>query len=491
MIKKKSLINTKTLITLTLTTLGLIIGNTSSSRHFTTNASLNSTIIAYAMEHQNNINSIGHTLILDDNIWHCYGSDNLIDYTYDGLVLNEYGWWKISNGTVDFTFNGLALNEYGWWKITDGGVDFTYNGMSENEYGCWYVTNGAVDFSYNGMAQNEYGWWYLSNGTIDFSYNGMAQNQYGWWYISNGAVDFSYNGMAQNEYGWWEITNGAVDFNFYGISTNIYGSWKMIGGAVDFLYTGQYNCNGIIYDVVNGHIENNIFAGIIVDINLTPIITPPEPIEPIEPIEPEIPPYEPETPEPETNVTNRQLNVVCILQSPELPTGCEVTSLAIVLNYYGYNIDKCDLSEYYLDKGLIGETNPNDAFLGEPRYDDSYGCYAPVIVNCANYYLNGDRNVINLTGTSFYDLLDYINNGVPVIVWATTNMVNSYYSTTWDLPDGEFTWKANEHCLVITGYDYNSQLIFVADPVAGNTEYDMNVFADRYEQMGCQAVIIR
>ena len=190
--------------------------------------------------------------------------------------------------------------------------------------------------------------------------------------------------MAQNEYGWWEITNGAVDFNFYGISTNIYGSWKMIGGSVDFLYTGSYDCNGIIYNVANGHIEDGIFAGIIVDINLTPVIIPPEPVQP------EIPPYEPETPsdepeipsdEPETNITNRQLNVDCILQNPELPTGCEVTALAIVLNYYGYGVDKCDLSDYYLDKGYIGETNPNDAFLGEPRYDYSYGCYAPVIVN--------------------------------------------------------------------------------------------------------------
>ena len=415
MIKKNLLITTKTLITTMLITLGLMLADNISNIKFTDNI-----ITTYAMEHQNSTNSEGHTLILDDNIWHCYGSDNLIDYTYDGLLLNEYGWWKISNGTVDFSFNELALNEYGWWKITDG------------------------------------------------------------------AVDFSYNGMAQNEYGWWEITNGAVDFNFYGISTNIYGSWKMIGGSVNFLYTGSYDCNGIIYNVANGHIEDGIFAGIIVDINLTPVIIPPEPVQP------EIPPYEPETPsdEPETNITNRQLNVDCILQNPELPTGCEVTALAIVLNYYGYGVDKCDLSDYYLDKGYIGETNPNDAFLGEPRYDYSYGCYAPVIVNCANYYLEGDRDVINLTGTSFYDLLDYINNGIPVIVWATTNMNNSYYSTTWDLPDGEFTWKANEHCLVLTGYDYDNGLISVADPLVGNTQYDINVFADRYEQMGCQAVIV-
>ena len=117
MIKKNLLITTKTLITTMLITLGLMLADNISNIKFTDNI-----ITIYAMEHQNSTNSEGHTLILDDNIWHCYGSDNLIDYTYDGLLLNEYGWWKISNGTVDFSFNELALNEYGWWKITDGAV---------------------------------------------------------------------------------------------------------------------------------------------------------------------------------------------------------------------------------------------------------------------------------------------------------------------------------------------------------------------------------
>ena len=148
------------------------------------------------------------------------------------------------------------------------------------------------------------------------------------------------------------------------------------------------------------------------------------------------------------------------------------------------------MSDYYLDKGDIGETNPNDAFLGDPRDDDSYGCYAPVIVNCANYYLEGDREVVNLTDTSFEELFNYIKRGIPVIIWATRNMRNSYYSTTWDLADGEFTWKSNEHCIVLTGFDYDDGLVYVADPLVGNTEYDIDTISDRYAQMGYQAVVI-
>lgn len=36
----------------------------------------------------------------------------------------------------------------------------------------------------------------------------------------------------------------------------------------------------------------------------------------------------------------KRLDVECVLQNPELPTGCEITALTTVLNYLGYNVDK-------------------------------------------------------------------------------------------------------------------------------------------------------
>ena len=423
------------------------------------------------------------------NVW-WYFAGGLLDFKYIGLAENDSGWWKIADGTVDCGYNGRGVNEYGWWKVTDGKVDFSYTGLVSNEAGWWKVVNGAVDFTANGLQYDPPTniWWYFNGGAIDFAYKGLAVNEDGWWYISNGTVDFTYNGMSENEYGWWAVTDGVVNLNFYGISYNIYGSWKLTGGYVDFLYTGEYNCNDVIYHVLNGHIEDDNFTGIIVDINLTPSVEPDVPYEPDEDIDEDI--DEDDDEDDDEDITYKQLDVDCILQNPELPTGCEVTSLAIVLNYYGYDVDKCDLSDYYLDKGDIGETNPNDAFLGDPRDDDSYGCYAPVIVNCANYYLEGDREVVNLTDTSFEELFNYIKRGIPVIIWATRNMRNSYYSTTWDLADGEFTWKSNEHCIVLTGFDYDDGLVYVADPLVGNTEYDIDTISDRYAQMGYQAVVI-
>ena len=188
-------------------------------------------VTAYAVEHQNFYDSTGYSLQLDGYTWHCYNSNGYIDYDYDGIVPNEYGWWKISNGEIDFSYSGLVLNQYGWWKITNGTVDFAFDGLALNEYGWWKITNGTVDFAFDGLALNEYGWWKIANGTVDFTYNGMAQNEYGWWKITNGTVDFSFNGIASNQYGYWVIANGGVDFS----------------------YNGEYTYGAYTYNVVNGY----------------------------------------------------------------------------------------------------------------------------------------------------------------------------------------------------------------------------------------------
>ena len=48
-----------------------------------------------------------------------------------------------------------------------------------------------------------------------------------------------------------------------------------------------------------------------------------------------------------------QLNVENILQNPELPNGCEITSAAIVLNYLGFDIDKVTLAENCLPMHIL------------------------------------------------------------------------------------------------------------------------------------------
>ena len=42
------------------------------------------------------------------------------------------------------------------------------------------------------------------------------------------------------------------------------------------------------------------------------------------------------------------IEVTPIYQEPELPAGCEITSLDMLLNYLGFDVDKVDLSDKYL-----------------------------------------------------------------------------------------------------------------------------------------------
>ena len=190
-----------------------------------------------------------------------------------------------------------------------------------------------------------------------------------------------------------------------------------------------------------------------------------------------------------------KLNVKNILQNPALPNGCEVTSLAIALNYHGFNVTKETLSDDHLPKGAIGKTSPYVAFIGNPRNDNSWYCYSPVIVKCAKNYLtaqNADYEPMDLTGSSPSALYTQVANGHPVIFWATLSMSSpKYYTPDWNINGVHYTKYENLHCMVLTGYDMEKKLVYVADPLRGNVTYNMSTFETRYAQLMKQAVIIR
>ena len=181
-----------------------------------------------------------------------------------------------------------------------------------------------------------------------------------------------------------------------------------------------------------------------------------------------------------------------ICQYPELPTGCEITSLAMVLNYHGISADKCDLADHYLDKGEVGTVDFRKAFEGDPRDDSSYGCYAPVIVNTANKYLEAAQSELraaDISGGQLEELFPYIDAGVPVIIWGTLDCAEGYYSVTWNVDGTDMSWYTPEHCRVLVGYEDGQ--VWTADPVYGDVRaYDLHVFESRYEDLGRQAVVI-
>ena len=191
----------------------------------------------------------------------------------------------------------------------------------------------------------------------------------------------------------------------------------------------------------------------------------------------------------QSNLKNT-LNPIC--QYPELPTGCEVTALATVLQYYGFNADKCDLADNYLDKGPVGTVDFHTAFPGDPRNKYSYGCYAPAIVTAANRYLekqDTELKAYDITGIVFEELFSYTEKNIPVIVWCTIDLKPGHYTTTWNIDGKDITWYASEHCMVLLGQGGN--YVYAADPTTGTIEtYSKNLMETRYKELFEQAVII-
>lgn len=203
-------------------------------------------------------------------------------------------------------------------------------------------------------------------------------------------------------------------------------------------------------------------------------------------------------------VNKKLLNVSNIMQYPELPTGCESVALTILLNHLGYKADKLTIARNYMPKldfywynGVLYGADFRTTFAGNPESEYAYGCYAQCITTTANNYLNDNGfggKAYNITGSDFDSLLyDYIDKDIPVLIWITSsNLHETMLTSVWTTPDGErVQWKAYEHCVVLTGYDLDNQLIYVSDPLVGNTSYDYGRIKQRYIDMGQQAVYIQ
>jgi len=188
-------------------------------------------------------------------------------------------------------------------------------------------------------------------------------------------------------------------------------------------------------------------------------------------------------------------NVEVIYQEPELPAGCEITSLTMLLNYLGYDIDKVDLCDNYLKKNYDYTQNFYEAFIGNPKDGTGFGCYAPVIAEAAQEYLKdmkSDMDIYDLSGTEFRDLFSYIADDKPVVIWASMGLVDVRYYNVWTIEktNEDVWWYENEHCMLLTGYDIDNETVTVCDPLRGEYTYDIYRFEEIYNELEKQAVTI-
>ncbi len=179
-----------------------------------------------------------------------------------------------------------------------------------------------------------------------------------------------------------------------------------------------------------------------------------------------------------------------MLQNPELPTGCESVALTIALNSLGFDLDKTTIADDYLVMG----TNFASSYVGNPFTSHGSGIFAPGLTDTANAFLedqNSSYTATDITGTDFDDLLSYIDEGVPVVLWTTMYMSSVSFTGNNVTYEGKtYRWYNTEHCVVLCGYDRTNGTVLVSDPLSGIVTRDWDAFADIYETAGENAMII-
>lgn len=186
------------------------------------------------------------------------------------------------------------------------------------------------------------------------------------------------------------------------------------------------------------------------------------------------------------------INVPFITQVDNYPTGCESVSTVMALRHIGNYISVDKFIDSYLNKTGV-PFDPNISFGGNPKTTYGYGCYAPVIQKALDKVLDGTGYYAEtLKDVSLASLCSqYIDNNIPVIMWATMYMNPPYISSTWMFNGQKIKWVAPEHCLLLVGYDENNYIF--NDPLQNQalTFYSKSSVETAYQGLYKQAVVIK
>lgn len=191
-----------------------------------------------------------------------------------------------------------------------------------------------------------------------------------------------------------------------------------------------------------------------------------------------------------------------IYQYPELPTGCEVTALTMVMHFYD-----CDVSKIAMASGYLPATAPSFwysggkmhgpdmefYFVGAPFSSEGIICGAGAICTAANRYFEdtGTRlTAKDITGSTPRQLYSLVDQGVPVVVWVTIGMVDHEDESVWYTSNGRrMSYGSNDHGAVLVGYGPTT--VTIADPISGLVPYSRAQFEAVFRSRGSRCVIIQ
>lgn len=192
--------------------------------------------------------------------------------------------------------------------------------------------------------------------------------------------------------------------------------------------------------------------------------------------------------------STQKLDVPLENQYPELPNGCEVTSLSMLLQYYGIKVTKLDLSEnikhvasFSTDGQFRG--NPHVGFVGYMSQANAGWCvYNEPLEQVARKYTN---RIQNYSGHDFIQVMKLVSDGHPVLIITTIKFDRVNDMQTWQTKEGEVNVTPSSHACVITGYNKNKHQVLVNDPFGHkNKVVSWRKLERSYNQQGKQALYL-
>lgn len=209
--------------------------------------------------------------------------------------------------------------------------------------------------------------------------------------------------------------------------------------------------------------------------------------------------------------TSYMIEGVPTIQQSGLGAGCETYACTMLLQYLGYDMDEYQFADNYLICSLTSWSDDGSVHYG-PDMNSAmagtaymgFGIYAPAMAKSMNNYLKAvgsQQKATPLEGISLDELCHkYIDNDIPVMVWATTWMEEPEVGSTWvvDYVDENakysigdtVEWMEHEHCLVLIGYDEENY--YFADSYKGAVScFEKEVSQTRYEQIGTMAIVVQ
>ncbi|MDF2668769.1 MAG: hypothetical protein K0R67_1075 [Paenibacillus sp.] len=184
-----------------------------------------------------------------------------------------------------------------------------------------------------------------------------------------------------------------------------------------------------------------------------------------------------------------------VRQQPELPSGCEITSLTMLLQFAGIKKGKMELVPemkkdttpiVYSNTGIKTWGNPNVGFVGEiTAKGKGFGVFHGPIMELLHSYI---PSAVDLTGSSYEALEEQLAAGIPLVVWTTINYAVPAEWVEWHTTDGtKIVTTFMEHAVLLVGYDETN--VYVNDPLGGkNRAIEKNRFIEVWEVMGKQAL---